>query len=60
MSASASAGPAVPAAYEGSGWSSASCQALRIGSMIDHCASTSSLRVNSVASPRIASRIRRS
>ena len=27
--------------------------------MIDHCASTSSLRVNSVASPRIASRISR-
>ena len=31
-----------------------------IGSQIRHCASASSLRVKSVASPRIASRIRRS
>ena len=37
-----------------------SAHAFRIGSMIDHCAITSSLRVNSVASPRIASRISRS
>ena len=35
-------------------------QADTIGSQIRHCASTSSLRVNSVASPRIASRISRS
>ena len=53
-SASASAGPCEPAGYCGSG-PGASSQALTIGSQIRHCASTSSLRVNSVASPRIAS-----
>ncbi len=35
-------------------------QPSRIGSMMRHCASTSSSRVNSVASPRMASMIRRS
>ena len=52
-------GPPEPDAYVCSGSSSAA-HAFRIGSMIDHWAITSSVRVNSVASPRIASRISRS
>ena len=58
-SASASGGPADPAAYAGSGPGVAD-QALRIGSQISQNARTSSSRVKRLASPRIASRIRRS
>ena len=59
ISSSAAVGPAVPDSYVCSGSSSAA-HAFRIGSMIDHCAITSSLRVKSVASPRMASRMSRS
>src|SRR5664279_2300805 len=55
----ASAGPWEPAAYVGRRPGMAR-QASRIGSQMRHCASTSSLRVKRVASPRIASRISRS
>ena len=55
----ASAGPCEPAGYRGSG-SMVSAHARRIGSQIRHCPSTSSLRVNSVGSPRIASSSSRS
>ena len=54
------AGPCVPAAYCGSGPGVACPAARRSGRRSRHCASTSSLRVNSVASPRIASMISRS
>ncbi len=58
---SASSGPCEPASYCGSGpGCCAQARHLTIGSQIRHCASTSSLRVNSVASPRIASVISRS
>ena len=56
---SASSGPADPDGYCGNP-SGLSCQAVRMGSMIAHSASISSLRVNSVASPRMASRMSRS
>src|SRR4029077_1150439 len=55
----ASSGPWEPAAYCGSGPGVFS-NVWTIGSQISHCASTSSLRVKSVASPRIASMISRS
>ena len=57
--ASASSGPSEPAGYCGSG-PGVCAQASRIGSQMRHCASTSSSRVKSVASPRIASMISRS
>ena len=46
----AASGPDVPGSYCGS-FESSFFQASRIGSTIDHAASTSSLRANSVASP---------
>ncbi len=56
---SASTGPWLPDAYCGSGPGVIS-HCCTIGSQMCHCASTSSLRVKSVASPRIASMISRS
>ena len=53
MSRSASSGPGDPASYCGSGPGSFSHRCTT-GSMIRHWASTSSLRVKSVASPRMA------
>ena len=55
----ASAGPCEPDGYCGSGPGVAS-HFWTIGSQMRHCASTSSLRVKSVASPRMASMISRS
>src|SRR5439155_12634072 len=55
MSSSASSGPHDPASYSGMS-EVLRAKASRIGSTIFHCSSTSSRRVNNVASPRSASR----